>query len=317
MQAETNDIVRTEEPANPFPRRELASHVNHGAVAIESDRAVAEAQGKMILAKRFPRDEARAYSAIMEACSRASLAEGAMYAFPRAGQTIAGPSIRLAEELARCWGNMSYGTRELSRKEGVSEMEAFAWDEQTNVRSVQQFTVRHLRDKKGGAVVLTDERDIYELTANQAARRLRARILAIIPHDISEAAVAKCRETVAGNSSEPLSDRARKMVATFARFGVTAAQIETKIGHAISEITPDDIADLTAVFTSLRDGQSKVADWFGGAVPAGAVDPSRPASLQRIAPSKAATDGANALDTAIAEDAPPAASGAATEPGTI
>jgi hypothetical protein len=284
MNDEANDIVRTDSPSNPFARSQLPAHVNAGAVAIESDRAIAEAQGKLVIAKRFPRDQARAYSAIIESCSRPALAEGAMYAFPRSGQTITGPSIRLAEELARCWGNMSYGTRELSRRDNVSEMEAFAWDEETNVRSVQQFTVRHIRDKRGGGVLLTDERDIYELTANQAARRLRARILAIIPPDIIEAAVAQCRKTVAGNSDEPLSDRARKMVVAFARFGVTAAQIEVKIGHKIEEITPDDIADLTAVFTSLRDGQSKVADWFGGNLAAVPGDPSRPAALRALAP---------------------------------
>lgn len=305
---ETNgDVIRTEtQPANPFARERLQGHVNAGAVAIESDRAVAEAQGKLILAKRFPRDEARAYSAVIAACSRPSLAEGAMYAFPRAGQTITGPSIRLAEELARCWGNMSYGTRELSRKEGVSEMEAFAWDEETNVRSIQQFTVRHLRDKRGGPVMLIDERDIYELTANQAARRLRARILAIIPPDIIDAAIEQCRRTIAGGSDEPISDRIRKMVVAFAKFGVTAAQIEAKLGHTIDETTPDDIADLTAVYTSLRDGQSKVGDWFGFSAVAGAQSseqPTRPTRLAALAP---ATDGANALDGAIAEDAAPA-----------
>jgi len=281
-----SDIVRTDQPQNPFARRDLAAHVNAGAVSIESDRAVAEAQGKLIIAKRFPRDESRAYAAVIAACSRPALAEVAMYAFPRGKQTVTGPSIRLAEELARCWGNMSYGTRELSRKEGVSEMEAFAWDEETNVRSVQQFTVRHIRDKQGGGVRLIDERDIYEVTANNAARRLRARILAIIPPDIIEAAIEQCRKTVAGGSDEPIKDRVRKMVVAFTKFGVTAEQLEKKLGHAIDETTPDEIADLTAIYTSLRDGASKVGDWFGfTTVQGGASDgpPVRPRALQAIA----------------------------------
>lgn len=280
------DVVRTEQTQNPFARRGLDAHVNAGAVSIESDRAVAEAQGRMILAKRFPRDEARAYTAIIASCSRMALAEGALYAFPRAGKTVTGPSIRLAEELARCWGNMIYGTRELSRREGVSEMEAFAEDNETTVRSVQQFTVRHIRDTKGGGVRLTDERDIYELTANQAARRLRARILAILPPDITAAAIEQCRKTIAGGSDEPIKDRIRKMVVAFTKFGVTAEQIEKKLGHTIDETTPDDIADLTGIYTSLRDGQSKVADWFGfTTVQGGASDgpPTRPRALQAIA----------------------------------
>lgn len=300
MSNETVTTTVVPQDPNPFRGRDLSPHVNAGAVAIESDRAIAEAQGKLVIAKRFPRDEARAYSAMMAACSRKALADAAIYAYPRAGQTISGPSIRLAEELARCWGNMSYGTRELSRKEGVSEMEAFAWDEETNVRSVQQFTVRHIRDTRSGGVKLTEERDIYELTANQAGRRLRARILAIIPHDIQQAAVDQCRKTVAGATDEPLSDRARKMVAAFAKFGATAEQIEAKIGHPIAQITPDDIADLTAIYTSLRDGQSKVGDWFQtfSAADMAGVDPTRPVRLQQVVGAR--------TDTQPPADEPPA-----------
>ena len=43
-----------------------------------------------------------------------------LHAFPRAGETVSGPSIRLAEMLAAVWGNIEYGIRELSRKEGAS-----------------------------------------------------------------------------------------------------------------------------------------------------------------------------------------------------
>ena len=62
MSTEPTEVVTTDKPAaNPFAREHLPAHVNAGAVTIESDRAVAEAQGKLIIAKRFPRDEARAF----------------------------------------------------------------------------------------------------------------------------------------------------------------------------------------------------------------------------------------------------------------
>lgn len=281
----STEVTTTTQPENPFARRELQSHVNAGAVSIESDRAVAEAQGKLILAKRFPRDEARAYANIIAACSRPQLAAVAIYAYPRGGQQISGPSIRLAEELARCWGNMSYGDRELSRREGVSEMEAFAWDEETNVKSIKQFTVRHIRDTRGGGVKLTDERDIYEITANMAGRRLRARILAILPPDIVEAAVEQCRKTVAGKADEPIGDRVRKMVAAFSKLGINADQIEGRLQHKLDETTLDDIVDLTGIFQSLKDGQSKPGDWFGALATAAATaagEPTGPRALDKV-----------------------------------
>ena len=252
---------------NPFQRAALAEHVNAGTIEIESSRAVAEAQGKLVIAKRFPRDEARAFSKIMESCKRRGLAEEATYSFPRAGQTINGPSIRLAEELARAWGNIDYGIRELSRKDGISEMEAYAWDLETNTSSSQKFSVRHIRDTRDGQKPLYDERDIYELTANQGARRLRARILAILPPDIVEAALSECRATLAGDNTEPVADRVRKMLRAFEKYGVTAAMIETRLAHKLDSVLPDEIADLQGIFNSLKNGMSKASDWFGGAKP--------------------------------------------------
>ncbi len=260
-----SESITESQPAvqsNPFAKR-LADHVNAGTVAIESERAIAEAQGKLVIAKRFPRDQARAYSSIIDACKRPGLAEEACYSFPRGGQNVSGPSIRLAEMLAANWGNIDYGIRELSRKDGVSEMEAYCWDLETNTMSSQKFTVRHIRDTRGGGVKLTDERDIYELTANMGGRRLRARILAILPADLVQAAVDECSKTLAGGNEIPIGDRVRVMLTAFKAMGVPAALIEKRLGHALDTVTGEELADLRKVHNSIRDGVSKIADWFG------------------------------------------------------
>lgn len=257
-----NDVITTGQPNNPFAKA-APDHLSAGAVAIESERAIAEAQGRLLIAKRFPRDEAAAFARAMDACRRPSLAEVANYRFPRGGQSVEGPSIRLAEELARCWGNVAYGMRELSRRNGESEMEAFAWDQQTNVLSTQTFTVRHLRDKKGGPEALKDERDIYEVTANMASRRLRARILAVLPPDLVDAAVAQCRETIKHGSDKPLVDRIRDMTQAFVRIGVTAQMLAKKLGKPLDEASPDDLADLRGTFQAIKDGAISINDAFG------------------------------------------------------
>lgn len=41
-------------------------NINQGTVAIEASRAIAEAQGKLVIAKRFPRDEVAAYAKAMQ-----------------------------------------------------------------------------------------------------------------------------------------------------------------------------------------------------------------------------------------------------------
>lgn len=257
-----NEVVE-HAPNNPFAKA-APQHISAGAVAIESERAVAEAQGRLLIAKRFPRDEAAAFARAMEACRRPSLAEVANYRFPRGGQSVEGPSIRLAEELARCWGNIAYGMRELSRRDGESEMEAYAWDQQTNVLSTQTFTVRHLRDKRGGGEKLKDERDIYEVTANMGSRRLRARILAVLPPDLVDAAVEECRRTVKdGGGQKPLADRVRGMTQAFVKLGITADMIAARLGRPLDTITPDDLAEYLGIFQSIRDGASNINEWFG------------------------------------------------------
>lgn len=285
----TQHAVTTAYAPNPFARDHLPEHVSAGTVSIESERAISEAQGKLVIAKRFPRDQARAYQRVVESCSRPNFAAGAEYAFPRGGQTVRGPSIRLAEELARIWGNLDYGTRELSRKDGVSEMEAYCWDLETNTISSQKFTVRHIRDTKAGGKALSEERDVYELTANQGGRRLRARILAILPPDLVDAAVERCRETLAGNGSEPLADRVRKMLDAFARFGVLEAHLSAYLNKSLDQVIPTDLADLASVFNSIKTGTADPSDFFARGAPdqAAGLNAALAAQIAELSPNAA------------------------------
>lgn len=259
-------------PALPnMPNNGLSAQfndINQGTVAIEASRAIAEAQGKLVIAKRFPRNEVEAYAKAMQACQRPSMAAKAFYSFPRAGQTVSGPTIRFAEELARCWGNIDYGIKELSQDNGKSEMQAYAWDLETNAQSVQNFTSPHQRektDKKTRSVImedLTSQRDIYENNANMATRRLRARILAILPSWFVEDAVEECKRTLAGQNDLPLIDRVKKMVVSFGKLGVTQEQIEMRLKKKIDAMNADDFTEFIGIYNAIKGGESKIADWF-------------------------------------------------------
>lgn len=247
---------------NPFTK-DMPANVNQGAVAIEQERATAEAQGALVIAKKFPRDEARSFESAMASCSRMSLAQSAVYSYPRGGQTVSGASIRLAEELARCWGNIDFGIRELSQKDGYSEMEAYAWDMETNTRSKQQFTVKHIRDKRGGGQQLKDQRDIYEIAANMGARRLRARILSVLPPDYVEAALNQVKLTLQGSSDKPIKDRIKDMVGAFNKLGINSDNVEKIAKKPLKDITPEDLSELIGVYQSIKDGMTTLSDWAG------------------------------------------------------
>jgi len=237
-------------------------NINEGAVRVEQTRSAAEVHSMIVAAKQFPRDEATAYASLMRACQRKELAEVSMYSYPRAGQTVSGPSIRLAEEAARCWGNVEFGVKELSQKDGESEMLAFAWDLETNVRSSQTFNVKHVRDTRSGARKLTDQRDIYENNANNAGRRLRARILAILPPDFINAALEECARTLKGDNSVPLEDKIKKMIVAFEKVGVKQSLIEGRLGKKSELMTDDELVEYRGIYASIKDKHSKVSDWF-------------------------------------------------------
>ena len=110
----------------------LASHNTQTEMMI--GRQAQEVQAAMVIAKRFPRDEVESYNRIMRSCQRTSLAESSMYEYPRGGQKVTGPSIRLAEAMAQNWGNLDYGIMELEQKNGESQVMAYAWDLETNTR---------------------------------------------------------------------------------------------------------------------------------------------------------------------------------------
>jgi hypothetical protein len=53
------------------------------------------------------------------------------------------------------------------------------------------------------------------------------------------------------------------MVTAFKVLGVDPGLIEKRLGHAISASTGEELGDLRKIHNSIRDGVSKVADWFG------------------------------------------------------
>ena len=266
---ETKEIMTQEQSPNmPAVQGGVMAQmdkINQGTVAIEASRAIAEAQGKLVIAKRFPRYEVDAYAKAMEACQRPTMAAKAFYSFPRGNQTVEGPTIRFAEELARCWGNIDYGIKELSQDDGKSEMQAYAWDLETNAQSVQNFTNPHQREQGKKMVKLTSQRDIYENNANMATRRLRSRILAILPSWFVEDAIEECKKTLAGRNDTPLIDRVKKMVVAFAKIGVTQEQIERRLKKKIDTMNADDFVEYTGIFNAIKQGESKIADWFESA----------------------------------------------------
>ena len=291
-----NTIVAHE--ADPFERAAPAVRQASQATMIEQSRAVAEVQAAVVLAAQRPRDIQRAVAEMRQSCQMFRLAERAFFRYSRGDQQVTGASIHLARELARCWGNIDYGIKELRRdvSDGVSEMLAFAWDMETNTRLETAFIVPHVRDTRRGRKELTDQRDIYENNANNAARRVRECIFGVLPPWLTEEAKDLCHKTiekgVSGNG-KTLQQSIADCVTAFEALRITRKQMEDKIGRPAAEWIDQDVAALRVIFGSLKRGEMTVEEEFGSPdipkpPPADADDFERAAAGQAPEPPPAA-----------------------------
>lgn len=242
----------------------VPTEARNGSNQMMISRQAQEVQAAMVVAKKFPRDEYDAIEKIRRTCQRATLAEQAIYSYPRGKENVSGPSVRLAEALAQNWGNIDYGIIELEQKDGASEMMAYAWDLETNTRVTKIFSVEHKRDTKKGSYQLTDSRDLYELTANFGARRMRACILGVIPGDVVDMAVNECKETQKKSYGElPSQEKINKIEKLFKKdFGVTKKQLEEYAGRGMASFGAEECTNLWGVYTALKNGQAKAEDYF-------------------------------------------------------
>lgn len=268
MTNEPKQITGKSLTANPFGNSGgamVAASAPTGMMTAEMQRQMAETQAQFMVAMARPRNPIVCVDRMLLECQRPALAEVSMYSYSRGGQAVSGLSIRALEMIARNWGNIKYGFRVLDRRVGVSTIQAYAYDLETNVPVERIFEVRHIRDKKGGGTPLTEERDIYELEANQAQRRVRACIEALISSDVLDAVENAVTDTLQA-SADTSAEGIKKMLGMFKTFNVNQKMIEARIQRNVASITPSQMVGLRSVYNSLKDGMSSVEQWFDKAL---------------------------------------------------
>lgn len=234
--------------------------------ATEETKEIAEVQAKMILARNFPRDVQYCMDMIKNECTNHDLAEKAIYEFPRGDSVVRGASIRLVECVARHWGNIISGVKEIGCSGNKSTVKAYCWDLQSNFYDEKVFDVEYVRHTKKGSYELTDTRDKYEMMANLAARRKRACMQAIIPQFVIDNAMEACEETLKSlMNADNLDETKAKMLAAFANEceWVTENHLAAVCGKEYSKLGTKDIVKLRNLYNAIKDGFVKPEAAFG------------------------------------------------------
>lgn len=220
-----------------------------------------EIQSAIIIANKFPRDEDQAFLALMKACKRLSFAEQSSYSFPRGGQQVTGPSVHMARGAARVWKNLQYGLRITRDDDDSRQIQAFAWDLETNVKVTAEDDFKKLvqrKNKQTGQTtwVSVDERDLRELTNRRGAILVRNCILQILPKDLIEDAREECAKAIRkGVTDDPESAR-KRLLAAFGEIYIDPDMLEEYLKHPVDQSSPAEIQKLRGIYQSIRDGQS-------------------------------------------------------------
>ncbi len=241
-----------------------------GTLAVVT-REQTEIQARVFSAKKFPRDEEKAYSRLMNSMTRLTMAESAEYSFPRGGKAVTGPSVDLAREGARCWGNIHYGLRIVSSTDQKIHIRGFAVDLETNTYAEAEDEFKPLIQRKIPGTKETewrtpDERDLRELINRRGAICVRNALLQILPPDIIEDARKRANETLQqaadGSLSANREDTIRRMVLNFDKIGVSKEMLEEYLTHPLSLITGEELSELKRIWKSINDGQTKREEHF-------------------------------------------------------
>lgn len=236
------------------------------------------------------------------------VAEACIYAVPRGGKPITGPSVRLAEICASAYGNMHNGSRVIDVEEKVVVAQGVSWDIEKNVRySVE--TRRSIVDKRGKRY----NDDMITMTGNAAGSiALRNAIFRAIPRAYVDLVYNAARAVAVGDA-KTLDARRTEVVVRLEKIGVPRERIFARLGKAgLEDITLDDLETMLGLGTAIKNGDLAIDDAFPPltVVPATATtaapegqrvslrkEPEKPAPKQEEGP--AGTDAVNVDEVAL------------------
>jgi hypothetical protein len=222
----------------------------------------AEIDTQISTAHAFPRSAARARDMMISLATMDDLtAEECVYALPRGGKTIRGPSIRFAEIVLNCWGNVRSAARVTyeDRIERFVEAEAVCHDLETNVGFIARVR-RRIELKKGRKVVDPDMIGLAGAAAVSIARRNA--ILGCVPKPVWRRAHEAVESVIKGDQ-KTLVERRDAAIAYFNKSGIATERVlkALEVAHP-DDITLDHLVDLSGMRAALKSGEATLDQLF-------------------------------------------------------
>ena len=222
-------------------------------------RERAEIEIAVSTAKHFPRNEVESVDkAKTMACMNEDIAASMMYALPRAGGVIPGPSVRLAEIMMTCWKNIVIEADIAGEDARFVYAVGTCRDLESNVAA--RVKVRRRITKKTGQRY---DDDMIGVTANAAISiAIRNALFRVIPYAYVED-VYRAAAAVATGGSTSIAQRRAQYMARLLQMGATEERVLAVLERKqVEDITAKDLEKLIGLGTAIKDGDKTVDEVF-------------------------------------------------------
>lgn len=221
--------------------------------------AKAELDQQITTARAYPRSLKRFVNECLDmATLNENVAAGCIYALPRDGKTIEGPSARLAEIVASAWGNCRAGARVVDEGPEFITAQGVFHDLERNVAITYEVR-RRITGRDGKRF----KADMIGVTGNAACSiALRNAVFKGVPKafwsDIYEAA----RRAAVGDI-KTLANKRSDALAYVQKMGATPDMVVAALGvGGVEDIGLDELATLKGIITAIRDGETSIEQAF-------------------------------------------------------
>jgi hypothetical protein len=219
----------------------------------------AELDQQITTARAYPRSLKKFINECMDmATLNEKIAAECIYALPRDGKTIEGPSARLGEIVASAWGNNRHGARVVDEGTEFITAQGVFHDLERNVMITMEVR-RRITNRDGKRF----KADMIGVTGNAACSiALRNAVFKGVPKafwsDIYDAA----RKAAVGDI-KTLANKRADALAYLQKMGATQVMVLAALGlQGVEDIGLDELATLRGMITAIKEGDTSVEQAF-------------------------------------------------------
>lgn len=219
-------------------------------------------------AKMYPRNISQSIAkAIQLATRNQEIAESCIYKLPPkrdengVEKEIKGHSIRLAEIMAQCWGNLHAASRVVRNDNKVIVAEAVAWDLESNLKVSSEVAMSIMT--KNGKTYGTSMQTVISNAA--CAKAIRNAIFKVIPKSLVDEVESETKKAAIGDTKN-LQNIQQKVNFLLDRFqtgyGISVEKILGFFNKTKDTLDANDIETMMGIGTALKQGDISKEEAF-------------------------------------------------------